>query len=69
MKQFKERAAEDNFIMLVNKDEKPGELSKLSFIQTKSGEMKADMDPSCIMDHLDSESGDYDHAEHEEEYN
>ena len=69
MKQIKERAAEDNFIMLVNKDEKPGELSKLTFTQTKSGEMKAEMDASCIMDHLDSDSGDDDHAEHEEDYN
>jgi hypothetical protein len=31
MKQIKERAAEDNFIMLVNKDEKPGELNKMTF--------------------------------------
>ena len=33
MKQIKARADEDNFIMLINKEEKPGELSKAVFTQ------------------------------------
>jgi hypothetical protein len=31
--------------------------------------MKAEMDPSCIMDHLDSDSGGDEHADHDEDYN
>lgn len=72
MKGIKGRADEDNFILLVNKDEKPGELSKVVFTQT--GDIKPDMNSSRhnMMGALDSnisQQNDIEFAEQEEEEN